>query len=59
MNHHLQKAKTALEKQARFGSRTGPKPEDLVEAIKEILDYLREQEERTAATVKASRSNSA
>ncbi|HEU0046627.1 MAG TPA: hypothetical protein VFQ43_03340 [Nitrososphaera sp.] len=51
MNEHLKKAQAALERQGRFVPGRGPKPEDLLEAIQEMLAYLKEQDGKPAIMV--------
>jgi hypothetical protein len=50
---HLDNAKRALERQGRSGKHTGPTPEDMLAAIKEIIAHLEELDRTPAVTVNA------
>lgn len=51
LNAHLQKARNALERQGRSGSRQGPTPEDVLKAVQEMLAYLEEHDGKATIMV--------
>lgn len=51
MNEHLEKARAALEREGRFVPGRAPKPEDVLEAVKQMLTYLEEKDGKPVITV--------
>jgi len=44
MSINLKRARAALERQGRYAPGRGPEPEDIVEAIREVINHLEKLE---------------
>jgi hypothetical protein len=43
---HLDNAKAIMQREGRWGKRKGPTPDDIIEAIKELIAHLEDLEKR-------------
>lgn len=47
---HLDNAKAIMQREGRWGKRKGPTPDDIIEAIKELIAHLEDLEKRIPPT---------